>query len=202
MKRRRGQMRNNPRRSDLGRVIARRILSEQGVVGRKVVVSIGQPRPDPLSKHGDWECPFLIEGVGKTEVQRNYGVDSLQALVGAIKGIRVGLEQTGRNFFWLDPEIGPDIPLDVPTVWGKRLVERVRLDIERETVCAWRAHIKISKSKIRAKEAELKRQGRGRSEIAKAFAEEKTFIKRREAEIDNLKPGWSIPLPPAQPTKR
>src|ERR1700735_2013847 len=50
MKRRRTQDSNSERRSDLGRVIARRELSEQGVVGRKIVVSIGLPRPDPLSK--------------------------------------------------------------------------------------------------------------------------------------------------------
>jgi hypothetical protein len=93
----------------------------------------------------------LIEGVGKSEVQRNLGVDALQALIGAIEGIRVGLEQTGRNLYWLDPDIGAGIPLGVPTVWGKRLVERVRLNIERETVRAWRARIKISKAKVRAR---------------------------------------------------
>jgi hypothetical protein len=156
MKRRR-TVSNKQRRSDLGQVIARRILSEQGVVGRKVVVSIGLPRPDPL-KGGDWECPFLIEGVGKSEVQKAFGVDSLQALIIAIQGIRVGLEQTGRNLFWLGPEIGPDIPLNVPTVWGKQLVARVRLAIERETVRVWRDTIKTRKTKIRAEEAELRRQ--------------------------------------------
>jgi hypothetical protein len=114
MKRARG-VNKNATRSDLGRVIARRILSEQGVVGRKIVVSIGLPRPDPLSKHGDWECPFLIDGVGNSEVQRNLGVDSLQALMGAIRGIRVGLEQTGRNLYWLDSDIGADITLHVPS---------------------------------------------------------------------------------------
>jgi hypothetical protein len=189
------------RLSDLGEVIARRMLSEQGVVGRKIVLSIGLPRPDPL-KGGDWECPFLIDGVGKSEVQKAFGVDSLQALIIAIQGIRVGLEQTGRNFFWFDPEIGPDIPVNVPTVWGKQLVKRVRLAIEHETVRVWRARIKTGKAKIRAEEAELRRRRTEPGKIAKALAERKTHLQRREAEIANLKPGWSIPSPPAGRRKR
>ncbi len=192
----------NPRRLDLGPVIARRILAEQGVVGRKIVVSIGLPRPDPLSKHGDWECTFLIEGVNKSKVRKTFGVDALQALIVAIQGVRVGLEQTGRRFFWLDPEIGVDIPLNVPTSWGKQLVERIRLAIERETVRVWRARIKSRRTKIRAEEAKLKRQGIDPSKIARALAEKKRILQRWEAEVDNLKPGWSIPLPPGQRTKR
>ncbi|WP_425163013.1 DUF6968 family protein [Candidatus Binatus sp.] len=199
MKRRR-RVSKNERRSDLGRVIARRILSEEGVAGRKIVVSIGLPRPDPR-KGGDWECPFLIEGVGKSEVQKAFGVDSLQALMIAIQGIRVGLEQSGRNLFWLDSEIGADIPLTVPTTWGKQLVDRVRLAIERETVRVWRAKIKTSRTNIYAEEAELRRQRTEPGKIAKVFAERRTHLQRWEAEIDNLKPGWSIPRPTSEGRK-
>ena len=144
----------------------------------------------------------MIEGIGKSEVQRNVGVDALQALIGALRGIRVGLEQTGRDLFWLDPDTGPDIPLDVPTVWGKQLVERVRLAIERETVRVWRARIKSSWAKVRAEEAELKKQGTRPSKITKALAEKKTFLENWQAHVENLKPGWSIPLPPDRRTKR
>ena len=199
MKGRAEQPSNNQRRSDIGRVIARRILSEQGVVGRKIVVSIGLPRPDP---HGACECPFLIEGAGKSEVQKAFGADTLQALILAIQGIRVALERTGRSFFWFDPDIGVDIPLNVPPTWGKRLVERVRLAIERETVRVWRARIKSRRAKFRAQEAELKRLRTKPGKIAKALAEKKTLLQRWEAEVDKLKPGWSIPLPPGHRTKR
>lgn len=144
----------------------------------------------------------MIEGVRKSEVQKAFGVDSLQALIIAIQGIRVGLEQTGRSLFWFNPEIGPDIPLNVPTVWGKQLVERVRLAIERETVRVWRARIKTSKAKIRAEEAELRRQRTEPGKIAKALAVRKTHLQRREAEIANLEPGWSIPSPPGERRKR
>jgi hypothetical protein len=188
-------MKNKRPQSDLGRPIARRTLAEEGVTGRKVVVSIGLPRPDRFSKHGDWECPFLIEGVGESKVETTYGVDSLQALILAIEGVRVRLEQTGRNFFWFDPNIGVDIPLSVPTVWGKRLVERVSLAIERETVRVWRARIKKSWAKIRTEETKLRRQGISPTKIAKALAWQKTTLEEWEASVDNLKPGWSRPTP-------
>jgi len=166
------------------------------------VVSIGLPRPDPLSKHSDWECAFSIEGVGKSKVQKAFGVDSLQALMLALEGVRVGLEQTGRNLFWLDPKVGTDIPMTVPTIWGKQLVERVRLAIEREIVRVWRATINSRKAKVRAQEAELKRQGKAPSEIKKAFAEKKAFHDQWQARVNKLKPGWSIPLPSGKHTER
>ena len=188
-------MKNKRPHSELGRPIARRTLTEEGVTGRKIVVSIGLPRPDRLSKHGDWECPFLIEGVGESKVETTYGVDSLQALILAITGVRVRLEQSGRNFFWFDPNIGADIPLYVPTVWGKRLVERVSLAIERETVRVWRARIKKSWAKIRAEETKLRRQGIAPTKIARTLAWEKTTLKEWEASVNNIKPGWSRPSP-------
>ena len=188
-------MKNKRPQSELGRPIARRKLTEEGVTGRKIVVLIGLPRPDRLSKHGDWECPFLIEGVGESKVETTYGVDSLQALILAIEGVRVRLEQTGRNLFWLDPNLGTDIPINVPTVWGKRLVERVSLAIERETVRVWRAWIKKSWAKIRAEETKLRRQGIAPTKIARTLAWEKTTLKEWEASVKNLKPGWSRPTP-------
>ncbi len=195
-------MNNKRPQSDLGRPIARRTLAEHGVTGRKIVVSIGLPRPHRLSKHGDWECPFLIEGIGEPKVERAGGVDSLQALILAIEGVRVRLEQSGRNFFWLDPNIGVDIPVYVPTTWGKRLVERVRLAIERETVRAWRARIKKSWDKIRAEETKLRLQGKAPTKIARTLAWQKTTLEKWEASVDNLKPGWSRSSPNDQGTNR
>jgi hypothetical protein len=181
--------------SDLGRPIARRTLAEDGVSGRKIVISIGLPRPYRLSKNGDWECPFLIEGIGKSKVETACGVDSLQALILALTGLRVRLEQTGRNFFWLDPNMGVDIPLYVPTVYGKRLVERVSLAIEREILRVWRARIKKSWNKIRAEETKLRRQGISPTKIARMLAQKKTILEEREASVNDLKRGWSRPSP-------
>ena len=188
-------MKSKRPQSDLGRPIARRTLTEDGVTGREIVISIGLPRPYRPSKNGDWECPFLIEGIGEPKVETACGVDSLQALILAIEGVRVRLEQSGRNFFWLDPNIGVDIPPYVPTVWGKRLVERVSLAIEREIVRVWRARIKKSWAKIRTEETKLRRQRKAPTKIAKTLAWQKTTLEEWEASVDNLKPGWSRPTP-------
>ncbi len=188
-------MKNKRPGSDLGRPIARRTLTEEGVTGRKIVVSIGLPRPYRLSKNGDWECQFLIEGIGEPKVETACGADSLQALILAIEGLRVRLEQTGRNFVWLDPNTGVDIPLYVPSVYGKRLVERVSRAIEREIVRVWRARIKKSWAKIRTEETKLRRQGIAPTKIARTLAWQKTTLKERETSVKNLKPGWSRPSP-------
>jgi hypothetical protein len=184
-----------PQPPSLGLLIARRILAEQDVAENKIVVSIGLPMPDRLSKHGGWECPFLIEGVGESRVQRAFGVDAMQALILAIQGIRVGLEQTGRKLFWLDPDIGADIPLYFPPSFGKQYEQRLRLAIERETVRAWRATIKSRRAGIRAQEAKLRRQGIAPTKIARMLAQQKTSLNQWEAQIKKLKPGWNRPTP-------
>ena len=181
-------------RTDLGRIIARRVLSEKGHPNREIVVSLGMPRPD-RHKGGDWECPFLIESNGKPKVQKGFGLDAMQALVIALRGIRVTLDCTGRDLFWVDPEIGMDFPLEFPT-WGKEYEARVRLAIERETVRVWRAKFKVRRAKIRADEAELKKQGKRPGEIAEQLAERKKHLKEWKVYLDELKPGWSIPEGP------
>ena len=136
-------------KSTLGPVIARRTLTEQSDTRRKIIASIGLPRRDRLSNR-DWECPFLIEGIDNSEVQLAFGVDALQALIQAIEGVRVALEKTGHNFFWLDQEQGVGIPFYVPMFQGKRFEERIRLAIEREMIRVWRGVIKRRKGEVRA----------------------------------------------------
>jgi hypothetical protein len=181
-------------RTGVGQVVARRVLSEKGFPRRKIIVSLGMPRPD-RHKGGDWECPFLIEGIGQPKVQKGFGVDTMQALIVALRGIRVTLDCTRRDLFWLDPEMGMDLPLNLPT-WGNEFDARVQLAIERETVRVWRAKIKVRKAKIRADEAELKKQGKRPGEIAKQLAERKKHLKEWKVHLDQLMPGWSVPEAP------
>ncbi len=119
-----------PPKIKLGQVIARRTLTEYtGDMVRTVAVSIGAPRPYPK---GDWVCPFLIEGREKSGVEASFGVDALQALLLAVEGLRIRLDQTGSRFEWLGPS-GPWIPRLVPTGQGKRFEQRVNQFIDRET---------------------------------------------------------------------
>ncbi len=81
-----------------------------------------------------WECPFLIEGLGKPQIQNIGGADALQALLLAIEGVRVALEKTGDRYIWLDidPEFGSGIPGYIPTDYGRQFEARINLVIERE----------------------------------------------------------------------
>jgi len=141
--------------SGVRHVVARRVLTESGLGKRKVTISIGAPRRHPQV---DWECPFLIDGIGDSRVQKAGGVDALQALLMAIEGVRVTLERTGRRLVWLDPEVGPDIPRYIPTVYGRHFEHRINLVIEREMKRAWEAKLKSRKADIATCEAELKQR--------------------------------------------
>src|SRR5882672_10459741 len=79
-------------KAGLGRIIASRVLTEQNARAHKITVLIGAPR---RVEADHWLCPFFIEGIVESGIQYTYGVDALQALVSALGGVRVGLEQTG-----------------------------------------------------------------------------------------------------------
>jgi hypothetical protein len=144
-----------PPKIKLGQVIARRILSEYtGDIIRSVAVSIGAPRSYPK---GDWVCPFLIEGREESRVEAAFGVDALQALLLAVEGIRVRLDQTGSRFDWLG-QSGPWIPRLVPTGRGKRFEQRVNQFIDRETARHWEARLKARKASLVEFEEELKQR--------------------------------------------
>jgi len=124
----------------------------------KVVVSIGIPRPNPLAKHEGWHCPFLIDGLGESNVQLSYGTDAMQALIQALAGIRYYLKTSGRNLQWFDSLMETGFPLLVQTTFGKGFEDRVGLAVERETIHEWRNIIRIHRAKIRAHEAKLRRR--------------------------------------------
>jgi hypothetical protein len=87
--------------------IAQRVLLVAGSPERTVVVSIGQPEPDPHpDSHGDWICPVYIEGIADPGPHLAHGVDSLQALLLAPELIRKILDESGLSLTWLGDEPG------------------------------------------------------------------------------------------------
>jgi len=64
----------------LGTVIARR---EFECDGSTVILEVGTPYP--VDNGGTWFCPYRIFGLGEELVRRAGGVDSAQALVGALQ---------------------------------------------------------------------------------------------------------------------
>jgi hypothetical protein len=116
-------------REKFGPVLVRRRLVLADSSRRAVTVSIGQPRRTPGTP--DWECPFRITGGGLSRIDYGYGVDSMQALINALLGLRVVLESTGKSFSWLGADYIIGFPRVIPC-WGdvswtrrmERLVER------------------------------------------------------------------------------
>ena len=188
--------RRNKTRVRLGRVIASRTLGEVGVPKSKIVVSIGAPRSHP--QH-DWDCPFLIEGLGVSNIQHAYGVDAMQALIISLQGIRASIEKSGRKLFWFEAKTGTFFPMLVPAHFGREFEDRVGLAIEREIVREWRARIRSRQAKIRAHEAKLSRQGTATAQIARAVAKWKKDADEWESRVDKLKPGWMRLVPTNKP---
>ena len=72
-----------------------------------LVLRFGKPIQDVETVDGfDWRCPIQIIGSGKETLHPGVGVDSLQALINAIKIAQIGLEslehETGGEALWLD----------------------------------------------------------------------------------------------------
>ena len=179
----------------LGRVIASRTLADEDNPKAKVVVSIGIPRPDPFGGHGDWDCPFLIDGIGESKVHRSPGTDAMQALIGALAGIRYYLKISGRNLRWLSPLMETGFPMLVQTTFGKGFEDRVGLAVERETIREWRKIIKRRREKVAAHEAKLLGRGIAPSKIAREVADVKKHLDDWEARLPTLMPGWNRPKP-------
>lgn len=85
--------------------IARREYLYEGPGGTgQIVVEIGTPVPFPDASHGDWYCPFRIDGMGQRREGSMAGVDALQALLLAISAVKVHLQliSKGAKLTWLD----------------------------------------------------------------------------------------------------
>jgi hypothetical protein len=66
-----------------------------------VIIRLGQPVRDVETAAGkDWRCPIQITGLGRRHPPPGIGVDSLQALVNALKIVHAHIEVAGR-FEWL-----------------------------------------------------------------------------------------------------
>jgi hypothetical protein len=136
----------------LGRIVARRILNDAAKPDRTVTILLGTPRPHARYI---WECPFLIEGLGKSEVRSAGGADQLQALLGAIASIKYCLDQAGVQYVWMNwRDLGSGIPLQVHPN-GKRFEQRIRVLIERETKRTWERDLKKRRRALALSAAKL-----------------------------------------------
>jgi len=177
-------MRSRNRRSELGRVIARRVLTNTDPGIGDVTVSIGAPRRHPK---GNWECPFLIEGLGKAKIQGAAGADGLQALLLAVEGARVTLDKIGTGYTWLetDPDkAGTGIPRYIPMHMGPRFEARINLAIERESKRHYQTMLSSRKANVAAFEAEVKERREALAALEAALTRRKAQASQWEAELN------------------
>lgn len=101
------------RPADIGEVIAERALTFKcGDQMRPVKLLIGRPVQKLNSGPDDpWWCPFRINGLGPDRLQTTAGVDSLHALVEALKSLYRMLphyaQNEGGTICWLTEDEHP-----------------------------------------------------------------------------------------------
>jgi hypothetical protein len=79
-------------------VIVQREYSFDSPTGpMKVVASLGKPAVMPDTPHGDWYCPYRVEGPDHDREFFAAGVDSVQALLLGISAIRAHLLSISRR---------------------------------------------------------------------------------------------------------
>ena len=188
-------MRNRRKILASGRVIASRVLNEVGGSFREISVSFEEPRQQ---SGGDWVCRFLIKGLGRLQTHRAWGVDSLQALLLAVDGARVTLENTLSRFSWVesDPDkAGSGIPRYIPTEFGPRLEARVNVAIEREYKGYYQRILRNRKANIAAFEAEVKERRDTLVLLENLLARRKAGVADWETELKNWKPEKTRRIP-------
>jgi hypothetical protein len=177
-------MRTSERRARLGVAVASRTLTEFGVEGSSVKVSIGVPR-----KSGNrWECRFVVDGLGRSKVVSAGGVDSLQALLGAIQGVRTILDQTGRSFVWIDRKWGTAIPYFIPVVLGQRVEDRLKAAIEREEKRYVLGNFRSRKARFLRSQKQLYKNPRIPARTQKQMKQERDFLAQWEKALREWKP--------------
>lgn len=108
--------------------IAERTLTVDGDPGRTVVVTIYAPTPDPSS---GWRCEFEIHGAWSAR-ERGRGLDSFQAMVNAIQGVRKFLDDSGMSFSWEGGEPGDHgVPRVILNIFGLRLTRELEDEVQR-----------------------------------------------------------------------
>jgi uncharacterized protein DUF6968 len=169
-------------RGGIGQIFASRILTDRSSPDRTITVSIGVPRRDGPN----WECLLLIEGLGKPEVVTAGGVDSLQALLGAIRQARTILDKEGQSIVWFDA--WPGIPSILPTGIGKKVEGRIEALIEREYKRRSETKFREYRAEVLKAEAASKSTGATLNE-ARNLKKRKDHLARWEKNLRDGSPG-------------
>jgi hypothetical protein len=142
--------------------IAERRLERSDAVGGIVIVRIGIPEIEV--PHDNWQCPFIIEGLGDDTIHYGKSIDSMAALQNALLGIRLLLERTGipLRCEGFDEDI-TCFPKAIPWTWGLAFYRKMEKMIEAEE----QALFKAAEERAKQREAERKAQRKARRKTSK-----------------------------------
>ena len=110
-------------------IAMRRVRLSRGGTARVLTAKIGVPRRVGT---GEWACPYWITGFGDGATFRARGVDSVQALVLALEGVRIELKKAGGRISWVGERGTAGFPRYVPDYYGQVFSERLEGMIDRE----------------------------------------------------------------------
>lgn len=109
-------------------VIAERTLTTDD--GRAVTIEIYAPTMEsqPIPH---WRCEFEVRGaIDQTE--HGSGLDSFQAIVNALQGVRKYLDDSGLSLTWAGGEPGDHgVPRIVPQFFGREFAKDIEAEIDR-----------------------------------------------------------------------
>jgi len=97
--------------------------------GTPVVVTVWAPEPDVPP---DWRCAFEITGIAETHRDYGHGIDSMQALQSALRGVRSFLDKHLSRLKWSGETGHIGFPKTIPEAFGNAFERRIELLIQRE----------------------------------------------------------------------
>jgi hypothetical protein len=85
-----------------------------------VDVTVSVERPEYMGDYGSFRCRYSIIGIGDEKIRYAFGVDSIQALILALKGAGTDLytsdEWESGQLQWADGDVPGDLDFPVPDV--------------------------------------------------------------------------------------
>jgi len=122
-------MRKATKKPSLGALVGIRELCKVGSTGKPAIIKLGMPRK---TTDKEWACPFQISGLRGQRIRHAYGIDAIQALLMAIEGIRVTLEESGEQFSWAGGEPGTGLTRLIPVAFGLNFAKHLERLVDRD----------------------------------------------------------------------
>ncbi|GEM_PF-3511502 len=139
----------------MGRIVARRELTDASDPKRRIIASVGTPR---RMRSGDWQCVVRIDGLGPHPIfEFGGGVDSLQALLVGIGVLRNALKQAPCCLAWRGDSVlhlAGGIPRQTPSEFGEEFERRLEQFVLREQRRTRKFRVKIIRAQMAAEAAE------------------------------------------------